>query len=237
MKLVDFIVDLESRLSAREKPERMIGDALVLDSSFLRKIEPKLFECDEFKNVARLNYVDCPTYLVDEETGEPIITNREFLGGKTISKQVDSYLVNPGQELKFNKIVDLYSISLNRRYLLKEEISKHGVWVYPTSYDEKTFEPTNKIVVIWDPNQLRDALAMVGNSEKPNDRLKRMFDTALEKMTPNVPCEYVLSLRCSQRSISNYEEISKEIQENLLKEPGPVPGDLIASVDGDGGPK
>ena len=230
MKLVDFIVELENKSKAITRLET--NELFELNSELLRLNEKGLFDCDEFKNVARVNYIDLPHYLVDCETGEPIATNREFLGGNTTSKEVFSYLVNPGQELKFNKIIDLYSITLHKRYNTSEEVKKHGVWVYPTDFNMETLAPTNKITVIWDPNQLKEALEMVGNSETPKDRLKRMFDNALDSMEPNLPCEYVLRIRCSERSVLNQElkvnVDTKMIEDEVLLTPSVIIDQMIS---------
>ena len=204
MKLVDLLVELESKKAVIQDSG---SPGFFLDSKSLRNIQNSLFECDEFKNVARINFLDMPTYLVDEETQEPIATNREFLGGTTKGRQVYTFHVNPGQDLKFNKIIDLYTITLFKKYSSNEDIKKPGIWVYPTDYNQETFVPTNQIRVIWDPSQLQDALKLVGGSETPKKRLLRMFETALDSMEPNIPCEYVLALRCSTRSIENSDEI------------------------------
>lgn len=196
MKLVDLIVELDKK-----------NGTGVYTSHELRKIEQRLFECEEFKQVVRINYIDLPAYLVDTETDEPISSNREFLGGNTGVRQVGSFRVEPNQELKLNKIVDLYSISILKRYSVAEEIDKPGIWVYPTIYDPNVFTPKNQIRVIWDPSQLNEALTLMGGVETPKQRLLRMFETALDTMEPNLPCEYVLSFRCSTRSINNPDEI------------------------------
>ncbi len=211
MKLSELMATLEKGFKAiNEKTEQDNG--FTITSNDLKIIEKELFQCDEFKNVVRINYIDLPSYLVDEETGEPISTNREFLGGKTKAHQVSTFNIFPIQELKFNKIVDLYSIRLNKRYLKNQDVSKPGIWIYPTAYDQTTFVPINQIRVIWDPNQLNEVLTMVGNSETPKARLLRMFESALDNMEPNVPCEYVLSIRCSNRSIvSTVEQPVSEI--------------------------
>lgn len=210
MKLVDFITELEKKKSTLPNSEEMEkiagGNGFLLDHKSLKNFEKKLFECDEFKNVVRINFIELPNYLVEEETGEPIATNREFLGGNTKLNTVSLFQVNPNQELKFNKIVDLYSIRLNKRFTTKEDIVKPGVWVYPTDYDQQTFAAKNQIRVIWDPAQLNEALKMVGN-ETSKERLMKMFECALDSMEPNIPCEYVLTLRCSARSIANADEI------------------------------
>lgn len=203
MKIVDFIAELEKQTASKDK-------MFMLTPPELKKMEKSLFECDEFKNVARINFIESPAYLVDEETGEPISTNREFLGGKTQLKNVSGFNVGPGQDLKFNKIVDLYTITLHKRYSSKEDIKKPGIWVYPTICDETSFLPTNQIRVIWDPIQLDEALKMVGKVETSKQRLLRMFEKALDNMEPNIPCEYVLSIRCSTRSIENADEIMIE---------------------------
>ena len=116
MKLVDFIEELNKKQKSLSNRAGNSQDPIVLGSENLRMFEKQLFECDEFKNVVRLNFIDLPTYMVDNETGEPISTNREFLGGDTSVKSVVSYKILPNVNLKFNKIVDLYSISISKIY-------------------------------------------------------------------------------------------------------------------------
>jgi hypothetical protein len=205
MKLVEFIKELEQKKEQLGNHSEKIagGNGFILDSNALRNVEKNLFECDEFKNVVRINYIEMPNYLVDEDSGEPISSNREFLGGKTKVQETKEHTFNPEEEIRFNKIVDLYSIRLNKRYITKEEITKPGVWIYPTVYNQETFEATNQIRVIWDPHQLEQALALVGTKETPKERLMRMFETALDNMEPNTPCEYVLTIRCSSRSLAS----------------------------------
>lgn len=208
MKLIDFITDLEKNKAVIQNAP---SEGFLLDTNWLKNFESKLFECEEFKNVARINFIETPNYLVDEETGEPIATNREFLGGKTKMQSLSLFRVNPGEDLKFNKIVDLYTIRLNKRFNPKEDISKPGIWIFPTSYNKETFDAINQVRIIWEPEQLRQALQMVDKSETPKDRLMRMFESALDNLEANIPCEYFLTLRCSIRSIANSEEI--EIKE------------------------
>lgn len=206
MKLVDFIAELDKK--RKSLPNRVGGnkqEPIVLGSENLRTFEKQLFECDEFKNVVRINFIDLPSYLVDNETGEPISTNRHFLGGDTSVKSVVSYKIFPNQELKFNKIIDLYSISISKIYTKTEDINKPGVWVYPTTYNPETFTPKNQIRVIWDQQQLEQTLSAIGSDETPKERILRMFKDALETMEPNLPCEYAIHLRCSERSVLNHE--------------------------------
>lgn len=205
MNLVDFIVELE------KKRVDMLNttEPCCLYGQTLKNFEKQLFECDEFKNVVRINYIDLPSYLVDEESGEPISNNREFLGGKTAYKKVITYKIQPGEKIVFNKVVDLYSLQVFKIFNTNEDVNKPGVWVYPTNYDTTTFAATNQIKVIWDPNQLQEALSLIGNPETDKDRLKRMFNQALDSMEPNIPCSYALIVRCSERSTD------AEIESNL----------------------
>lgn len=203
MKLVDFIAELDKKKKALPNGNSNSQGLIVLGSENLRKFEKQLFECDEFKNVVRLNFIDLPTFLVDNETGEPISMNREFLGGDTSVKSVSSYKIFPHKELKFNKIVDLYSISIAKIYTKTEDVNKPGVWVYPTIYNPETFTPKNQIRVIWDPSQMEQTLNAIDKGETVKERLLRMFKDALDTMEPNLPCEYAILIRCSERSISN----------------------------------
>lgn len=211
MKLVDFIAAIEQKKSTLPNAEQMQktagGDGFLLDSNSLKNFENKLFGCDEFKNVVRINFLDLPRYLVDEETGEPISIGRDFLGGNTKMSEVGLFQVNANQELKFNKIIDLYSIRINKRFTIKEDITKPGIWVYPTNYSDDGMDVTNQIRVIWNPKQLSEAIMLSGQKDTPKQRLLRMFESALESEEPNIPCEYVLTIRCSHRSIANSSEI------------------------------
>lgn len=238
MKLVEFVSKLEKKKEQLENSEEKItsGNALMLSGLSLKAFEKSLFECDEFKGVLRISYLEMPTYLIDQESGEPISASREFLGGELKSQEVQSYQVLPGQEIKFGKYVDLYSITLIKRYNANEDIKKPGVWIYPTTFDEITFAPTNQIRVIWDPEQLKDALAIMGRPETPKERIMRMFETALDNMEPNISCEYIMNIRCSSRSIISDEEKVEEAkteeykQYNLMSFTG-------TTFSGDGGPK
>jgi len=204
MKLVDFVVNADPK--DFENKSFMTGQSL-------KNSEKQLFECEEFKNVARINFLDLPNYLVDNETGEPISASREFLGGDTVVKQVQSYKIYPNQEWKFNKIVDLYSIAIAKIYTKTEDINKPGVWVYPTTYNPETFTQKHQIRVIWDQQQLEQTLTAIGSDETPKERLLRMFKNALESMEPNLPCEYALLIRCSERSTSLITEDVQPSQE------------------------
>jgi len=229
MKLVDFIEELNKKQKSLPNRVNNSQDPIVLRSENLKKFEKQLFECDEFKNVVRLNFIDLPSYMVDNETGEPISANRQFLGGDTSAKSVVSYRINPDQELKFNKIVDLYSVSIVKIYTTKtEDISKPGVWVYPTTYNPETFTPKNQIRVIWDQTQLEQTLSAIGSGETPKDRILRMFKDALDTMEPNLPCEYSILLRCSERSLSNVKSDDVEPTQQLsgsISFSGPHDGD------------
>ena len=200
MKLTELLAELSS--SATHEDIINVGNSFTATPGFLKTIEQRLFECDELKNVVRINYLGLPTYLVDKETGEPINVNRNFLGGETTTNTVVEYGFTDDQEIKFNKIVDLYSISLVKTFLAEEDIKKPGVWVYPTTYDETNFISKNQIRVIWEPSQIEDALRFMGKTETVKDRILRMFHDALDSMEPNVPCKYYLQIRCSARSIS-----------------------------------
>lgn len=161
MKLVDLIVELEKNKSIiQDKP----SGGFLVDSISLKNFEKRLFECEEFKSVVRINFIDLPVYLTDEETGEPILSDRVPLyEGTTKTSTVSSHRIYPNQELKFNKIVDLYSITLNKKFDLKADISAPGIWIYPTSYDEQTFEATNQIRIIWNPASINEAIKLSNN--------------------------------------------------------------------------
>ena len=216
MKLIELLTQLDKSTLTHD-------DLIIMDncftatSGFLKSIEKELFKCDEFKNVARINYIELPSYFVDDETGEPISANREFLGGKTTVKKVTDFGIKYNEELALNKIVDIYSIMLQKKFLSSEDITKPGVWIYPTNYSEDDFNPKSQIRIIWEPNQLEEVLKIMGKTETPKERLMRMFENALDTMEPNIPCEYSLVIRCSERSIiiSKPEQVCQPEQRSM----------------------
>jgi hypothetical protein len=199
MNLIDLVLKLEQENANSIMPRE--GDGKCLISAILKENEKRLYECDEFKSVVRINFIDMPNFLVDKETGEPISSHRDFLGGETRVEESKIYKFKQGDEIKFNKIVDLYSIQIAPLYNINTEIKKPGIWIFPTYYDPKTFLPMNEIRVLWDPTQLEEAVRIINDKENSKDRILRMFKQALDDMQPNIPCEYVIMIRCSDRSL------------------------------------
>lgn len=194
MKLIDLLIQLDNENTSLNKESHISGPVL-------KSIEKKLFECEEFKNVVRMNFIDAPVYMVDLDTQEPISLNREYLGGEVKSMQVSTFKFKEGDEIKFNRFIDIYSLQIVKTYNTSAvNIDKPGVWIFPTIYGEG-FVPKKEIRIIWSPEQLQDALAMMGKTETAKDRLMRMFEDALDSMEPNIPCEYGLIIRGSQRSV------------------------------------
>lgn len=223
MKLIDLFIQLDKEGLFPKNKEYISG-------AELKGLEKKLFECDEFKRVVRINYIETPNYLIDKETEEPLGYSRDFLGGETSTKTVQSFRVNQNQDLILNKIVDIYSIQLVKTFSTSAaNIDTPGVWIFPTIYNNETFVPKQEIRVIWNPEQLQNALAMMGNSESVKDRLKRMFEDALDNMEPNIPCDYSLLIRGSERSIVAVG------QEFASVEGGPPP-DSNNNIPGDANP-
>ena len=210
MKLSELLAELEQK--GIRNPG--FGTMPVFDHKILKQFENRLYECEEFKDVVRINFLEMPTYLVDEETGEPIAGHRNYLGGNAKPQSVLSFHFSEGDEVKFGKIVDLYSIAVNKVYdvnfMNSSENRKYGVWNYPTIYDSKTFEPLKEIRVIWSPDQLQDALAITESKETVRERLIRMFEEALDRQEPNIPYSSKFLFRCSKRSITNK---TPEVQE------------------------
>jgi hypothetical protein len=181
MKLSELLADLEK--NGIKNPG--FGNFPVFDHRNLKAFENRLYECEEFKDVVRINFLEMPTYLVDEETGEPIAGQRNYLGGNAKPHQVSSFQFTEGDDIKFGKIVDLYSISVSKIYDLNffnnSENRKPGVWNFPTVYDTETFEPLKEIRVIWSPDQIKDVLALTESKETLRERLLRMFEEALDR--------------------------------------------------------
>lgn len=204
MKLVELLKELESKKEQLNhlRENSVLTNGLAIYGKTLRDFEDRLFECEEFSNVVRVNYLDLPSFLVEKETEEPISANRNFIGGDVKPQTAVEITIKPGDEIKLNKYVDIYSITLLKVFNHKEDINKPGIWVYPTVFDANTFEPTNQIRVIWDPEKLKDALKLMDSKETPKERLMRMFESALDSLEPNISCEYIMKVRCSSRSFA-----------------------------------
>lgn len=212
MKLIDLITQVDKgeilALSTIDKQ-----DGLKLSGANLKYLESKIFECDEFKNVIRINFLDSPTYLADKETGEPISVNRNFVGGDVKPHNVVEYRLEEDCTLHLNKMVDIYSIELEKWYGVDTVVDKPGVWVLPTRYGSETFETKKEIRVIWEPNVLQEALKLSGTRETVKQRLLRMFQEALESNEPNTECSYSLKLRVSSRSVAKIDDPAEQEEE------------------------
>ncbi len=205
MKLIDLITQVDNgEILALSRIDKKEG--LKLSGANLKYLENKLFECDEFKNVIRINFLETPSYLADKESGEPISVNRNFIGGDVKPLQVVEYRLEEDCILHLNKMVDIFSIELEKWYNVDTAIDKPGVWVLPTKYNAETFEQRKEIRVIWEPEVLNAALKSIGGKETIKERLMRMFEQALESNEPNTNCSYSLKLRVSSRSVAKIED-------------------------------
>lgn len=217
MKLIDLIKQVDNGeildLSIVDRQ-----DGLVLSGENLKHLEAKIFECDEFKNVIRINFLENPTFLADKETGEPISVNRNFVGGDVKPQSVAEFNLEEDCVLHLNKMVDIFSIKLEKWYNVDSKIDKPGVWILPSKYNEETFLLRKEVRVIWEPDLLEDALRYSGGKETVKERLMRMFEQALDSAEPNTSCAYSLKIRFSSRSVSSiYDPASAEACEDVLE--------------------
>lgn len=207
MKLIELLKKIEEQKNDNlSELDFMSGNSLNLTAKELRGYEKNLFECDEFKNVVRINYIDFPTYQVDKQSGEPISINREFLGGDVVANTVSTFQIEQDKEINFSRFIDIYNISLFKKFNPLEENKKPGIWVYPTEFDSTDFSSINQIRVIWDPEKLKDALQFMEKPETSKERLLRLFESSLDNMVPNISCDYFINIRCSERSIISPEK-------------------------------
>lgn len=205
MKLIDLIKQVDNgeilALSTIDKK-----DGLKLSGANLKYLENKLFECDEFKNVIRINFLETPTFLAEKETGEPIAVNRNFVGGDVKPQTVVEFNLEEDCTLHLNKMIDVYSIELEKWYNVDSKVDKPGIWILPSKYNEETFLLRKEVRVIWEPDLLEDALRYGGGKETVKERLMRMFEQALDSNEPNTSCAYSLKIRFSSRSVSRIED-------------------------------
>lgn len=209
MKLIDLLLEIE-------KTNPAAFDNGHLHSKVIEGYKEKFFQCEEFKSVARINYLPTPSFAYDKETNEPLIYNPNFIGGETLSETTTAVALD--DTATFNKVVDIYSFQIHRVYNKKQEINKPGVWVFPTDYDETDFTATNEVRVIWNPDQMREVMTMLNSKETVEDRLTRLFAEAL-KNGPNIPCDYQVIFRGSARSLNQPVPLSAtkpEERENIV---------------------
>jgi hypothetical protein len=224
MKLLDLMIQLDSEGFLPKKESYISGASL-------RALEKRLFECEEFKNVARINFLDVPTYKIDSDTKEPISLEREY-DGEVELKTTATFKLKQNDEIKLNRYVDIYSLQLIKVYNTSAvNLDKPGVWIFPTTYNLETFIPKNEIRIIWNPEQLQDALMMMGNSETSKSRLMRMFEDALDNMETNIPCEYGLFFRGSERSVVSTNPEPVPVVGGPPDSNGDVPGDANHTID------
>jgi len=190
-------------------------DGLKLSGANLKYLESKIFECDEFKNVIRVNFLETPTFLADKESGEPISVNRNFIGGDVKPHNVSNFRLEEDCTLHLNKMVDIFSIELEKWYNIDTVIDKPGVWILPNKFSSETHEIKKEIRVIWEPSVLEDALRLSGTKETTKERLMRMFEQALDSKEPNTSCSYSLNITFSARSVAKIEDPAE--QEEVVK--------------------
>lgn len=201
MKLLELLQKLEKENTGIEIEPGVESSMFTLNSKTLQLIESELFECDEFKKVVRINYLALPAFPIDKVSGEPLSSNRDFIGGETEIGEVVTFKSSQEAPMIFGRFVDLYSIIVCKHYDTKTEITKPGVWIFPTEYDLNKGEAKQQIRVIWNSHQIEMALAYTNQKDSVRDRLVRMFETALDNMIPNIECTYSIKIRCSERSI------------------------------------
>lgn len=200
MKLQELFEEFEKRGSV--DPKTM--DLNTIAGPYLKTFEKELYQCEEFKNVLRINFLEMPSFIADIETGEPIIFNSNYMGeGDVKNQSVLSYKYDSDEPINFNKIVDIYSITMLKMYDTKSTFNKPGVWSFPTVYNPENSEPSKEIRVIWSPEKMQDAIVLTNSKESVKMRLMRLFEEALDRDQPNIPFTPKYMIRCSSRSVAN----------------------------------
>ncbi len=157
-----------------------ITDYCLYGSKNLEPYKQKLLECDEFKGLSDIVFVDLPTFE---------------LNGKTVI--VPTYKV--GDETKFKGVGYILSVSLTPKIYDPNKLHtpvKDGAVITPTTYNSQTLEPSKKIVLEFSPEMAQDNVInkilgkVEGSTEDPDSILRKHLHDLLDKVLDN-PKEYV----------------------------------------------
>jgi len=163
MKLKDLLKNLFEENNKKIISSNYPFDMDVLNSEILKQIKEKLLECDEFKDVEKLEIIEIPDI--------------ENLNGKIVAAK--SYKLS--ENFKFGKVCYLYSISQTPEIFEPNKIYdsvKDGACITPVMYDPLNFKPTRKICIECSPEDLQDDILKGENKKK--DELINLFKIILE---------------------------------------------------------
>ena len=139
-----------------------ITDYTLYGSQTLEPLKDKLLECDEFKNLHSLRFVDTPTFIAG---GQPYV--------------VETYKLT--DVIKFNGVGVLLSIALtpemyDPNVLIKPV--KDGAAISPTFYNPTNFEPYKRIVLEFSPERMQDGIT--NHEEIVRQELHDLLDKVLD---------------------------------------------------------
>lgn len=131
-------------------------------SKVLEPLKDKLLECDEFKNLHSLRFVDTPTFRAGDET-----------------YVVETYKLMDIS--KFNGAGVILSIALtpemyDPNILIKPV--KDGAAISPTFYNPTNFEPYKRIVLEFSPERMQDGIS--NHEEIIRQELHDLLDKVLD---------------------------------------------------------
>lgn len=166
----------------------------ILRGESLKTLVPELLKTDEFKDVKKLNIVDYPHWVGNQETEE--------FQPDGVGILIHSYKF--GYTSFFSSIVNLYSITLSPKVYDPNELNKlgKGVWVMPLIAEEPDLEPIRQIRINYSPKLVQDLKnAKIADGEA---KMKELIFEQLEKALkgpPNIPSKRAIIFRCSPKSM------------------------------------
>jgi hypothetical protein len=198
--LIKFLESFEltdNGVSVYDFNVRQLIDANI---GFLNKL--KTFE--EFKNVKKINVIPMPSYYGDKDTGQPINSIENYLGGNGKVFQVPTYMYRPSEpKFEFNEEIDLYSLALSPKTYDNTNLDC-GVWKYPLQYDPEKFSPINKIEIKYSLEEIKDAKNL--SDEEAIKEAKRIIleqvSLLIDQKESNLPHSRGILIRCSERSMN-----------------------------------
>lgn len=145
----------------------LIFDYCLYGSKNLKPHKQKLLECDEFKGLSDIVFVDLPTF---ELNGETVV--------------VPTY--RTGDNSKFKGVGYILSVSLTPEMYDPIKVHtpvKDGAVITPTTYNYQTLEPSKKIVLEFSPEKAQDKQMVNGETilrQELHDLLDKVLDNPKE---------------------------------------------------------
>jgi hypothetical protein len=184
-----------------------MSDYALYGSEKLEPLKDKLLECDEFKNLYSLRFVDAPTFRAGDEVYVV----------ETYKLTDDIKFIGSGVILSIALTPEMYDPNV----LLKPV--KDGAAISPTFYNPTNFEPYKRIVLEFSPERMQDGIS--NHEEIVRQELHDLLDKVLDN-----PKDYLVKGERAVLVRGIFQKESDNNQKPLLEYPLVAVEDQNASV-------